>query len=66
VAGLGVPHGHHDDPLTDAEVEQKFTALAGRKLTPVRLARAMGVIQDFEHCARIDDLFDALAIDGEA
>jgi 2-methylcitrate dehydratase len=66
VAGLGVPHGHHDDPLTDAEVEQKFTALAGRKLAPVRLAKAWSAIQDFEHCARLDDLFDALAIDGEA
>jgi 2-methylcitrate dehydratase len=66
VAGLGVPHGHHDDPLTDAEVEQKFTALAGRKLTRARLANAWRLIQDFEHCARIDGLFDALAIDGEA
>jgi 2-methylcitrate dehydratase len=65
-AGLDVPHGHHDDPMTDAEVEQKFAALAGRRLTPARLARAMGVIQDFEHCATIDELFDAFAIDGEA
>jgi hypothetical protein len=61
-----VPHGHHDDPLTDAEVEQKFAALAGRRLTPDRLALALNVIRDFEHCARIDELFDAFAIEVEA
>src|ERR1043166_926418 len=37
-AGLDVPHGHHDDPLTDAEVEHKFAALVGRRLPPGRVA----------------------------
>jgi len=64
-AGLDVPHGHHDDPLSDAEVEEKFTALAGRKLASSRLAHAWDVIGSFERCSRIDDLFDALAIEGE-
>ena len=61
-AGLDVPHGHHDDPLTDAEVEQKFAMLAGRKLPPERVARALRLIGAFEHCGRIDDLFDALTV----
>jgi 2-methylcitrate dehydratase len=62
-AGLEVPHGHHDHPLTDAEVEEKFAALAGRKLAPDRAAQALRLIRDFERCARIDKLFDALAIE---
>jgi len=61
-AGLAVPHGHHDDPLTDAEVADKFAMLAGRKLPPARVARALHLIREFEQCARIDDVFDALTI----
>ena len=61
-AGLDVPHGHHDDPLTDAEVEEKFAMLAGRKLPPDRVAGALRVIHHFENCVRLDDLFDALTI----
>ena len=62
-AGLDVPHGHHDDPLTDAEVDAKFAMLAGRKLPPDRVAQALRLIGDFEHCDRIDDLFDVLAME---
>jgi 2-methylcitrate dehydratase len=62
-AGLDVPHGHHDDPLTDAEVEEKFAMLAGRKLPRERVAGALRIVHDFENCARIDDLFDALVIE---
>ncbi len=63
-AARDFPHGHHDDPLTDAEVEGKFRALAGRKLAPARVAHALSVLDMFETCERIDDLFDALTIDG--
>jgi 2-methylcitrate dehydratase len=63
-AGLDYPHGHHDDPLTNAEVREKFTALAGRKLPAERIARALALIWDFENCPRVDELFDALAIEG--
>jgi 2-methylcitrate dehydratase PrpD len=62
-AGLDVPHGHHDDPLTDAEIEEKFTMLAGRKLPPERVAGALRLIRDFEHCARLKDLFDVMTIE---
>jgi 2-methylcitrate dehydratase len=64
-AGCDVPHGHHDDPMTDAEVREKFAALAGRKLAPARVARALDLIWDFERCARVDDLFDAFVLDAE-
>jgi 2-methylcitrate dehydratase len=62
-AGLDVPHGHHDDPLTDAEVDAKFAMLAGRKLPAEGAAQALRLIRDFENCARLDDLFDALAVE---
>jgi len=62
-AGLDVPHGHHDDPLTDAEVDAKFAMLAGRKLPPARAAQALRLIRDFENCAHLDDLFDAVALE---
>jgi 2-methylcitrate dehydratase len=63
-AGLDHPHGHHDDPLTDAEVREKFASLAGRKLPAERIARALALIWDFDNCRRVDELFDALAIEG--
>jgi 2-methylcitrate dehydratase len=59
-AGLDYPHGHHDDPLTDGEVKEKFTSLAGRKLAPERVAHALALIWDFENCTRIDDVFDVV------
>ena len=62
-AGLDVPHGHHDDPLTDAEVEEKFTALAGRKLASARLAHVWDTIRNFDRHDRIDGLFDALTVE---
>jgi 2-methylcitrate dehydratase len=62
-AGLDYPHGHHDDPLTDAEVREKFASLTGRKLSAERSARALALIWDFENCRRVDELFDALAIE---
>jgi 2-methylcitrate dehydratase len=62
-AGIEVPHGHHDDPLSDAEVDEKFAMLAGRKLPPDRLAGALRLVRDFENCSRLDDLFDGVAVE---
>lgn len=61
-AAVDYPHGHHADPLTDAEVRDKFMSLAGRKLAPAQLARALDLIAHFEHCRRLDDLFDVLTV----
>jgi len=63
-AAREVPHGHHDDPLTDAEVDAKFRALAGRKLAPAGVERALRLLGALEMCERLDDLFDALTVDG--
>jgi hypothetical protein len=37
-------------------------SLAGRKLAPAHVAQALDLIADFEHCRRLDDLFDILTI----
>ena len=64
-ASLDYPHGHHDDPLTDAEVRDKFATLAGRKLAAARVAAALDLIWDVERI-RVDDLFDAFTLAPEA
>ncbi len=63
-AGVDYPHGHHEDPMTDAEVREKFAMLAARKLAPAQIKQALERIWSFETCTRIDDLFDALEADG--
>jgi len=63
-ASRDVPRGHHDDPLTDAEVEAKFRELAGRKLAPARVAQAWDMIGLLERCSRPDDLFEAFSVEG--
>ncbi len=59
-AELDHPHGHHDDPMTDAEVEAKFKSLATRKLAAAQAEQAFERIRSFERCTRLDDVFDAL------
>ncbi len=62
-AGLDVPHGHHDDPLSDAELDAKFAMLAGRKLPPDRVAHALRLIRDVEQCGGLDDVFDSFIVE---
>jgi 2-methylcitrate dehydratase len=62
-AARDVPHGHHTDPLSDAEVKDKFVALAGRQLPSARVERAWGMIAAFESCDGLDPVFDALMND---
>ncbi len=64
-AAVDYPHGHHADPMTDAEVKEKFTALAGRKLAPARVEAAGRVLWAIERCGRIDHLFDPFTIEEE-
>jgi 2-methylcitrate dehydratase PrpD len=40
-AELSNPIGHHDRPMTDAQVVDKFKGLAGRKLAPQVLERVL-------------------------
>jgi 2-methylcitrate dehydratase PrpD len=40
-AELSNPIGHHDRPMSDAQVVEKFKGLAGRKLGPAQLQKLL-------------------------
>jgi 2-methylcitrate dehydratase len=61
-AGVDYPHGHHLDPMSDAEVEAKFRELASRKLNKERVEAALITLWDFEKLWSPDALFPALEI----
>jgi 2-methylcitrate dehydratase len=61
-AGRQVPRGHHDDPMSDAEVAAKFRDLAGRKLAPASVERALDVLWNAERACRISDLLAPLQV----
>ena len=61
---VNYPHGHHLDPMTDAEVEMKFQELALRKLNQRQVDTALATIWQFERPGSLDALFAAVVIDG--
>ena len=60
------PHGHHLDPMTDAEIEAKFFDLAARKLDAVRVNAALRTLWEFDRTASADAAFAALAIEASS
>ena len=40
-AELSNPIGHHDRPMTDAQLVEKFRGLAGRKLSPAQMEKIL-------------------------
>jgi 2-methylcitrate dehydratase len=62
-AELANPIGHHDRPMNDAQVVEKFRGLAGRKLPPARLDPILERLWRFEGEADLASLFDALRIE---
>jgi 2-methylcitrate dehydratase len=63
VARLQNPRGHHDDPMSDDEVADKFRALAGQRLPPSRVEAALQRLWHVEQCSTIHELFGLLQID---
>jgi 2-methylcitrate dehydratase len=61
-AELSNPIGHHDRPMTDAQVIDKFRGLAGRKLTPERLQSVQDRVWMIESDANWTALFGELRI----
>jgi 2-methylcitrate dehydratase len=61
-AELANPIGHHDRPMNDAQVVEKFRSLAGRKLPPARLDPILERLWRFEDEADLTSLFDALQV----
>ena len=56
----GNPIGHHDRPMSDAQVAETFSGLAGRKLAPALLQkmldRAWRIESHPDWTARFDDV----------
>jgi 2-methylcitrate dehydratase len=62
-AELSNPIGHHDRPMSDAQVIEKFRGLAGRKLTPARLQKVLDRVWTIENDGDWPALFDELRIE---
>jgi 2-methylcitrate dehydratase len=65
-AGVDYPHGHHLDPMTDAEMEAKFFELASRKLDASRVNTALRTLWQFDQAATVDAAFAALDIEASS
>ncbi|HEY3656784.1 MAG TPA: MmgE/PrpD family protein [Steroidobacteraceae bacterium] len=57
------PRGHHDDPMSDQEVKDKFRHLASRKLSPDRIERALDHIWATDETRLAGDLFELFRTD---
>ena len=54
-ARMDFPPGHSRNPLTDAQIDEKFTALAGPVLGP-QTARALGALRALESCDDVHEI----------
>jgi 2-methylcitrate dehydratase len=62
-AELSNPIGHHDRPMSDDQLVEKFRGLAGRKLAPVRLQTILDRLWEIDNNGDLPSLFDALRIE---
>jgi 2-methylcitrate dehydratase PrpD len=61
-AELSNPIGHHDRPMTDAQIVEKFRGLAGRKLAPERMQTILDRVWKMDSDKEWATLFDELRI----
>jgi 2-methylcitrate dehydratase len=61
-AELSNPLGHHDRPMTDGQVVEKFKGLAGRKLKPAQLDKVLDRVWRIEDDREWTALFGDLVI----
>jgi 2-methylcitrate dehydratase len=61
-AELSNPIGHHDRPMSDAQVVEKFKGLAGRKLKPERMEKVLDRVWKIENDQNWTALFDELRV----
>jgi 2-methylcitrate dehydratase len=60
---LDYPRGDPRNPLTDAEIEEKFAALAAPLLSAERRKQVVDAVWRLERLERVSDLMDLLAAD---
>jgi 2-methylcitrate dehydratase len=61
-AELTNPIGHHDRPMSDAQVIEKFHGLAGRKLKPERMQIILDRVWKIDSDAKWATLFDEMLV----
>jgi 2-methylcitrate dehydratase len=61
-AELSNPIGHHDRPMSDAQIVEKFRGLAGRKLKPAQLQQVLDRVWNIDNDGNWPALFDELRI----
>ena len=61
-AELSNPIGHHDRPMSDAQVVEKFRGLAGRKIAPARMQKILDRLWKIESDDNWPALFEELRI----
>jgi 2-methylcitrate dehydratase len=61
-AAVDYPHGHHLDPMSDAEVDAKFRELASRKLPKDKVEALLAALWRFDESANADGVFEIVTI----
>lgn len=61
-AEIANPIGHHDRPMSDAQLIDKFRGLAGRKLAPARLDAILNRVWRIDDGGDLRSLFDEMQI----
>ncbi|AMN39521.1 MmgE/PrpD family protein [Rhodoplanes sp. Z2-YC6860] len=61
-AELSNPIGHHDRPMSDAQLIDKFKGLAGRRLAPAQLQKVLDRAWKIENDAQWTVLFDEVRV----
>lgn len=62
-AEIANPIGHHDRPMSDAQLIEKFHSLAGRMLSPARLPAVLDRLWTFERESDLSSLLQALRVE---
>ncbi len=62
-AVIEFPRGHHRNPMSDAEVEAKFSALAGRFLPAARARALLRLLWDLDRQPSLGPVFEAAHIE---
>lgn len=61
-AEIANPIGHHDRPMSDAQLIEKFRALAGRKLSPAQLDAVLDRVWRIDDGGDLRSLFEAMQV----